>query len=106
MERRWRCIPGKLTYLWPNLSVKACRGATANLKPRSMHCSNKSSADGELERRESSADYAEDMSCEAATRAKPRARLCEPWVTVRKNFRSRGAANRVILPMIFVDSAS
>src|SRR5262249_17809767 len=37
----------------------------------------------------------EEISCEAATRAKPRARLCEPWVTARKNFRSRGAANRV-----------
>ena len=38
---------------------------------------------------------ANQMSCEAATRTKPRARLCEPWVTARKNFRNRGAATEL-----------
>src|SRR5262249_40078619 len=33
-----------------------------------------------------------DLSCEAAVRAKPRARLCEPWVATNKHLPSRGAA--------------
>src|SRR5262245_50301209 len=32
-----------------------------------------------------------DLSCEAAARAKPRARLCEPWVATNKHLPSRGA---------------
>jgi len=31
----------------------------------------------------------DSTSCEAATRAKPKASLCEPWVTVEKIFEPR-----------------
>src|ERR1700681_4740042 len=31
-------------------------------------------------------------SCDAAARAKPKARLCEPWVALKTIVRSRGAA--------------
>src|SRR5262249_62372500 len=41
-----------------------------------------------------SSDEKQDASCGAALRTKPRARLCEPWVTAHKNLRSRGAATQ------------